>query len=53
MEIGSTDLNVYFKREIQKHQCVREPARAYYWQKMLEAVLAIHNEGDFIFFLMN
>ncbi|CAF0703115.1 unnamed protein product [Brachionus calyciflorus] len=45
MEMGSTDLNVYFKREIQKNQCVREPARAFFWFKMLEACLAIHKQG--------
>lgn len=45
MEIGSTDLNAYFKREIQKYKCVNEPARGYFWQKMLEAVQAIHKEG--------
>lgn len=45
MEIGSTDLNVVFKKEIQKYQCVREPGRAYYWLKMLEAVHAVHEKG--------
>jgi serine/threonine-protein kinase TTK/MPS1 len=45
MELGSLDLNVFFKKEIQKHQCVREPTRSYYWQKMLEALHAIHAEG--------
>lgn len=45
MEIGSTDLSVFFKREIQKYKCVKEPTRGYFWQKMLEAVHAIHNEG--------
>lgn len=45
MELGSTDLSRYFKSEIQKHQCVCEPERVYYWKKMLEAVQAIHKAG--------
>lgn len=45
MELGSTDLSKYFKSEIQKHGCVREPERVYYWKKMLEAVQAIHRNG--------
>lgn len=46
MDIGSTDLSVYFKKEIQKNKCVMEPSRGYFWQKMLEAVQAIHKEGN-------
>ena len=45
MELGSTDLNVFFKLEIQKHGSVREPVRSYYWHKMLEALHAVHREG--------
>ena len=44
-ELGSTDLNVFFKKELQKHKCVKEPIRSYYWQKMLEALYAVHKEG--------
>jgi serine/threonine protein kinase len=42
MELGSTDLNVFFKKLIKEHNCVPEPTRVYYWKKMLEAVKAIH-----------
>lgn len=45
MEMGACDLNVIFKKEIQKFGCVKEPKRVFYWQKMLEAVQAIHNLG--------
>lgn len=45
MEIGACDLNVIFKKEIKKFGCVKEPKRVFYWQKMLEAVLAIHELG--------
>ena len=45
MEIGSTDLSVFFKKEVHKNKCVLEPCRTYYWQKMLEAVYAIHQLG--------
>jgi hypothetical protein len=45
MELGSTDLNVFFKREIQTNGCIKEPTRVYYWLKMLEAVQAIHKLG--------
>jgi serine/threonine-protein kinase TTK/MPS1 len=45
MELGSTDLNAFFKKEIQKYGCVKEPTRTYYWMKMLEAVHAIHMHG--------
>lgn len=45
MELGSTDLSQIFKAEIQKHGCVPEPARSFWWRKMLEAVAAIHRVG--------
>jgi serine/threonine protein kinase len=45
MELGSTDLNVLFKKEIATYGCVQEPTRVYYWKKMLEAVKAIHEQG--------
>ena len=43
--MGSTDLNNFIKKEIQKNQCVREPTRVYIWFKILEAVKAIHDNG--------
>lgn len=45
MELGSTDLNKLFKAEIQKHSCVPEPDRSFYWKKMLLAVQAVHRAG--------
>ena len=45
MEMGSTDLSNFIKKEIQKNQCVREPTRVYIWFKILEAVKAIHDIG--------
>ncbi len=45
MEMGACDLSVIFKKEIQKYGCVKEPKRVFYWQKMLEAVQAIHLLG--------
>jgi serine/threonine-protein kinase TTK/MPS1 len=45
MEMGSTDLNNFLKKEIQKNKCVKEPTRVYIWFKMLEAVKAIHEHG--------
>jgi serine/threonine-protein kinase TTK/MPS1 len=45
MELGSSDLNVFFKNEIKKYGCVREPTRVHYWVKMLKALHAIHTEG--------
>ena len=43
--MGACDLNVIFKKEIEKYGCVKEPKRVFYWQKMLEAVQAIHSLG--------
>ena len=48
MEIGSTDLSTFFKREIKEHRCVREPTRSYYLLKMLEALQEIHKLGMMI-----
>lgn len=45
MELGSTDLNNFIKKEVQRNECVKEPTRVYIWCKMLEAVKAIHVEG--------
>jgi serine/threonine-protein kinase TTK/MPS1 len=45
MEMGSTDLSNFIKKEIQKNECVKEPTRVYIWFKILEAVKAIHDNG--------
>jgi hypothetical protein len=47
MELGSCDLSVFFKKEIEKHKCVPEPTRVYYWMKMLQALAAVHKLGKF------
>ena len=46
MELGSCDLNVFFKKEIEKNKCVREPIRVHYWTKMLQALDAVHKLGN-------
>ena len=45
MELGSTDLNTFIKKEIKENGCVPEPTRVYFWKKMLDAVDAIHKAG--------
>ena len=46
MELGSCDLNIFFKKEIEKYKCVREPTRVHYWVKMLQALNAVHKLGN-------
>jgi hypothetical protein len=48
MELGSCDLSVFFKKEIEKNKCVPEPTRTYYWMKMLQALAAVHKLGKSI-----
>lgn len=44
MELGSSDLNSFFKKLVKENNEVPEPTRAYYWYKMLQAVDAIHKK---------